>query len=343
MKIFTFPSSPAIPPQLFLIIKNVDLRVNFKEFCQDIKTRYPQVKNVVRLKDKFNNDIKLVKLELTSDTLRVELLNKRKITISYIVYDIEEYLALPNILICSNCMGLGHFKKQCTQIKSTCRTCGEMADDLKLHICSKIEKCIHCGDNHKSNSLRCQVVKSFRCELTRKLLSTNKRSTNSTTINSNNMNYSNFKYFNSDFPPLPKPQLEPINHNNNMLNKLDELLGKIKEVNNHLSNLESKYNKFEQFMIEKKENDLLVKENLNLLSKQSTEVKNELVHHSLLIERHENLFMKLIIPMFEDLLSLIASQNKDRKGNIVDADLKLKLELYLIQMKKSKEGKAHTN
>ncbi|CAF4895753.1 unnamed protein product, partial [Rotaria sp. Silwood2] len=92
-------------------------------------------------------------------------------------------------------------------------------------------------------------------------------------------------------------------------------------------------------MIEKKESDLLIKENINLLSKQSVAFKKDLVHHSLLIERHENLFMKLIVPMFEDLFGLIASQNQDKKGNILDPDpdLKLKLERYLIQMKKAKE------
>ncbi|CAF5095822.1 unnamed protein product, partial [Rotaria magnacalcarata] len=83
-----------------------------------------------------SNKIKEVKLELTSSSVREELLIKRKITVDYIVYDIEEYLAPENILICSKCMGLGHFMKQCTQVKSTCRTCGECADDLKLHACS---------------------------------------------------------------------------------------------------------------------------------------------------------------------------------------------------------------
>ncbi|CAF5173817.1 unnamed protein product, partial [Rotaria magnacalcarata] len=154
---YIFPNSSAIPPQLSLLIKNVDLRLDFNEFGQEIKTRYPQIKNVIRLKNKFNNGIKLVKLELTSSSVREELLTKRKITIGYIVYDIDEYLAPANILICSQCMGLGHSMKQCTQIKNTCRTCGETADDLKLHICSQIEKCIHCGQNHKSNSFKCQV------------------------------------------------------------------------------------------------------------------------------------------------------------------------------------------
>ncbi|CAF3276478.1 unnamed protein product [Rotaria socialis] len=197
--------------------------------------------------------------------------------------------------------------KQCTQIKSTCRTCGECADDLKLHVCSKIEKCIHCGQNHKSNSLKCQVVKSFRSELTRKLLSSINCSTSSTNNNLNNMSNSGFKYFSSEFPSMPRPQYLPTNHNNTMLTKLDDLLEKITEVNNHLSNLESKYSKFEQFMAEKQESDLLVKENLNLLSKQSGEFTKDLVHHSLLIERHDNLFIKSIIPMFEDLFGLIAS------------------------------------
>ncbi|CAF3453526.1 unnamed protein product [Rotaria socialis] len=334
---YTFPYSPSIPPQLSLLIKNVDLRLDFNEFCQEIKTRYPQIKNVIRLKNKFNNDIKLVKLELTSSSVREELLLKRKITVDYIVYDIDEYLAPANILICSKCMGLGHFMKQCTQVKSTCRTCGDCADDLKLHVCSKIEKCIHCGQNHKSNSLKCQVVKSFRSELTRKLLSSINCSTSSTTNNINNMSNSGFKYFSSEFPSMPTPQYLPTNHNNTMLTKLDDLLGKITEVNNHLSNLESKYNKFEQFKTEKQESDLIVKENLNLFSKQSIEFKKDLVHHSLLIERHDNLFIKLIIPMFEDLFGLIASQNQDKKGNILDIDLKLKLERYLIQMKKAKE------
>ncbi|CAF4346147.1 unnamed protein product, partial [Rotaria sp. Silwood2] len=302
------------------------------ESARYAQTRYPFSPFIIR----FN----AVKLELTSSTVREELLIKEKITVGYIAYDIDEYLAPANILICSKCMGLGHFMKQCTQVKSTCRTCGECTDDLKQHICSKIEKCVHCGQNHKSNSLKCQVVKSFRSELTRKLLSPNNRSTSSTTNTLNNMSNSNFKYSSSDFPPMPMPQFVPTNPNNTMLTKLDGLLGKITEVNNHLSNVELKYNNFEQFMIEKKESDLLIKENINLLSKQSVAFKKDLVHHSLLIERHENLFMKLIVPMFEDLFGLIASQNQDKKGNILDPDpdLKLKLERYLIQMKKAKEG-----
>jgi hypothetical protein len=126
---FSFPSTPAIPPQLCLLIKNVDLHIDFNEFCDDIKNKYPQVKNIIRMKNKFQNDIKLIKLEFTSPAVRDKLLNEKRIIVNYITNDTVEYLVPATVLICSKCMAIGHFKKQCSQIKETCRTCGELVDD----------------------------------------------------------------------------------------------------------------------------------------------------------------------------------------------------------------------
>ncbi|CAF4345612.1 unnamed protein product, partial [Rotaria sp. Silwood2] len=335
---YAFPSDQVIPPQLSLIVKNVDLHLDFDDFCSEIKLRYPSVKNVIRMKNKFQSYIKLVKLELTSSSLREELLNGKKIIIGYIAYDIAEYLAPATVLICSKCMGLGHFKKQCSQIKNTCRTCGDLVDDLKLHICSKIEKCIHCGLDHKSNSLKCHMVKSYRSELTRKLLSSNNHSSHVSQNGMIDLNKNvNIVYNNSHFPGLPVAQNSSSNH---MLNKLDNLLAQIAEVNVHLSNLKVKNDKIEQITLAKNDSDILIKENLNLLSKQSMELKKEVIVNNLKVKRHENMFTKLIIPMFEDFFSFITIQNCDSNGRTLDADLKLKLERYLIQMKKAKEAKA---
>ncbi|CAF4984708.1 unnamed protein product [Rotaria sp. Silwood1] len=52
------------------------------------------------------------------------------------------------------------------------------------------------------------------------------------------------------------------------------------------------------------------------------DLKKNVVQHSLYIDRHENLFCKLLIPMFEDLFSFIAAQNCDKRGNPLDVDLK---------------------
>jgi hypothetical protein len=171
-------------------------------------------------------------------------------------------------------MAIGHFKKQCTQIQNTCRTCGEHYADLKDHNCSHVDKCIHCQQNHKSNSLKCPVVKTFRAELTKKLLSLNNHSTPTTS----NSNITPFIHNTTDFPFLPAQQATTVSP---MMMKLDDLIIKMSEVKDHLANLTLKHDKFEQFMLEKNQ----------------------------------------------------------KKGNPLDADLKCKLERYLIQMKKAKEGK----
>ncbi|CAF4669027.1 unnamed protein product, partial [Rotaria magnacalcarata] len=82
-----------------------------------------------------------------------------------------------------------------------------------------------------SNSIKCPVIKSYRAELTKKLLNTNNRSTlSSTTINDVN----NYVYDPSNFPPLPVPH---ASFNGPVLSKLDDLIGKIAQVSQQLSNV----------------------------------------------------------------------------------------------------------
>ena len=66
---------------------------------------------------------------------------KKRIIINYISYELVEYLASANVLICSKCLALGHFSKNCLQSKETCRTWGVQIDDLKTHHCSNVEMC----------------------------------------------------------------------------------------------------------------------------------------------------------------------------------------------------------
>ncbi|CAF1218164.1 unnamed protein product [Adineta steineri] len=119
----------------------------------------------------------------------------------------------------------------------------------------------------------------------------------------------------SNYPSLPTPQVPVINP---MMNKLDDLIGKLSEVKDHLANLSSKYDKFEEFMKDKNQNDEHIKENLATLSNYSSELKKNVIHNSLLINRHENLFIKLILPMLEDVFSLFAAQIIDKQGNSLD-------------------------
>ncbi|CAF4598382.1 unnamed protein product, partial [Rotaria magnacalcarata] len=61
---------PSIPPQLSGVIQNVAFNVDWGEFVQDLKRQYPQIVNVIRLKNRNLKDLKLVKVEFNSDTIR---------------------------------------------------------------------------------------------------------------------------------------------------------------------------------------------------------------------------------------------------------------------------------
>ena len=75
---FSLPSLPSIPPQLSLFIKDVDLNIDYDDFCSDIKAHYPKVQNIIRMKNKFQSPIRMMKIELTSSSIRDKLLNEKK-------------------------------------------------------------------------------------------------------------------------------------------------------------------------------------------------------------------------------------------------------------------------
>ena len=80
------------------------------EFINDLKDKYPDIKNVIRLKNKFQEDIRFMKIEFSSLDVWNQILAMRKVNINYKAYDVEEYIAPVSILICSKCCGIGHFK-----------------------------------------------------------------------------------------------------------------------------------------------------------------------------------------------------------------------------------------
>ena len=163
--------SPSIPPQLALVIPAVSLQIVWDEFVQEVKEKYPDIANVIRLKNKAQQPVRAVKLEFLSSKLRGEIIAAGEISISHMKLKVVKYYAQANMLICSNCYGIGHFRKNCSQKnEATCKTYGEKSISLKDHQCSGVLKCIHCGGVHESNDAKCKVVKDYRAALSRNLL-----------------------------------------------------------------------------------------------------------------------------------------------------------------------------
>ncbi|CAM4775765.1 unnamed protein product [Rotaria magnacalcarata] len=261
---YTRPSTLSIPPQLSLIIKNVSLSIDFADFTNEIKASYPNVRNVIRMKHKNQLNIKLVKLEFSEPGQRDEILNRGKIFVHFLTYDVEGYLAPARVLICSKCMGLGHFRKQCKQTQDTCKKCGQTYDDVNNHTstCTQLQ-CIHCQGNHMSNDMKCPKVKQFRADLTKFLLSP--------AIQANHQgNYLNLN--STNFPPLNSAQRHTtFNHNpnsnhwspntgstNSIINKIDTLVNSMNQLNVMLDKMVNKNHELDQFMKDKKINDEII-------------------------------------------------------------------------------------
>jgi hypothetical protein len=236
---FSRPSKPSIPPQLSLLIKNVNLNIHFAQFSIDLKSSYPDIINIIRMKNKKYEEIKLIKIEFNKPEQRNDILFKGKILIGSLSYVIKEYLAPARVLICSKCMAIGHFRKQCQQSNETCKTCGDSCPDLKQHSCSNNLNCIHCKGHHQSNDMKCLIVKEFRANLTKRLLAVVPNSKNNNNYYRNNNNINQFQLNQNDFPSLPDAERTIIhgyksnnyinNNNNNML------LSKFEEMNQNLS------------------------------------------------------------------------------------------------------------
>ncbi|CAF5017620.1 unnamed protein product [Rotaria sp. Silwood1] len=323
---FTFPSMPSFPPPLSMIMKNVDLIVDLNELCAELNSLYPEIHNIIRLKNKYQNDIKMMKIEILSSSKHDALLKDGKIRGLGMTFDIEEYLCPATVLICSKCQGIGHFRRQCKQQSDTCKTCGTNCTDIRQHRCTSIMHCIHCMKNdHPSNSLKYPIVKEYRSVLTKKLLST------STTIITSKNNYS---YDPSGFSGLPQPQSStaPISINNKTSNKIDELIFSVTKMNDTLDRIEIKKQKeFELFIIESKKTDGYLLAKVEELMMNNKEVKDK-------SDSNEKLIKKLILPSL-DLLSHFLQHINLKATGIDNTDFKYKIQTVRAQLDNALKGK----
>jgi hypothetical protein len=223
--------TPSIPPQLSLVLPIVSLQIEWNDFVQELKDKYPDIANIIRLKNRAQQPVRAVKLELLSAKIRNEILAAGEIPVMHMKLRVVEYFSQANVLICSNCYAIGHFRKNCPQKdEATCKTCGEKCSKLIDHQCSGVLQCIHCGGPHVSNDTKCKVVKDYRAALTRNLLaniaSKNEEGSNSgpahKNITTSIPSTSGQSYANAT-------QMTPLNSNEIIFKKLDAILIKVED------------------------------------------------------------------------------------------------------------------
>jgi hypothetical protein len=82
---------------------------------EELKVNYPGIAGIIRLKNKAQQLVRAVKLEFLSSKARSELLDAGVISVMHMKFKVVEYFSQTNVLICSNCCGIGHFRKNCPQ------------------------------------------------------------------------------------------------------------------------------------------------------------------------------------------------------------------------------------
>ena len=222
--------SPSIPPQLSLVLPSVSLQTDWDEFVKEVKEKYSEVVNVIRFKNKAQVPVRAVKLEFSSPKARDTVFQDGAVSVMHMKYKVVEYYALANVLICSNCHGIGHFRNNCPQSgEASCKVCGDKCADLKSHTCSGVPKCVHCAGEHNSNDAKCLVLKDYRAALTRNLLANNTARTPGSVMPRPPPSIADLQ----DRPAYSTvAQMTPLNFDDVLSKKLDQILAKVEEESN---------------------------------------------------------------------------------------------------------------
>ena len=354
---FSFPSSPSIPPQLAIIIRNVDASVDVADMLVALKESFPSTRNVIRLKNKFGNDTDRLKVELSSPVERQALLDGRRVALHHTMYSVGEYLAPASVLICSKCCGIGHFRRQCTETLDSCKKCGQSCPDMKAHQCSAAPSCKHCNGDHLSNSLKCPVIRSFRAELTRKLLNSNTNTYDYHETGPAPRGTSTFRAIPSTLLPVPsgsalassRPWPQDRRIEASMSTKLDSLINGLAKVHETLNKVCESNARFERFMVDQHERVRLLEHEVSNLQCKDEVLETELAQCKTTCAVHQKEVVliasqtkKLILPIIDDVLLALGRLNKDSSGRTLDAELHCRFERYRAQVTKAVTGKSHS-
>ncbi len=196
--------------------------------------------------------------------------------------------------------------------------------------------------------MKCPKVKQFRADLTKFLLSPATHA---------NPQYNDVDFTCTNFPPMNPAQIPSIynkninknNHNNyyhydgvhrtplsnphhwssntcttsSIVNKIDDLINRMNQVNVMLEKIVNKNDQFEQFIKDKTINDEIVSNKIDDLIKNENNIKLITAQHEIKITRHKNLFMKLVIPILDEASSFLSNINLGKHSETLDADFKV--------------------
>ncbi|CAM2730222.1 unnamed protein product [Rotaria socialis] len=164
------PIPPAhLPPQHTIILKWIKHSISDQDIKEELNINYKSLRSITTMNGTRNDRTRHVKVELLDKKDYELLLNNRKINLMGQLYEIDEFLPAPKILICGRCNQPGHIKKTCTNSTfDICRRCGGERTNAEEHKECHI-KCHHCGADHISTDYKCPTLDDYRRQLIHEL------------------------------------------------------------------------------------------------------------------------------------------------------------------------------
>lgn len=156
-----------LPPQHSIIFKFVPKTISVEELLESISDVCQSKFTLEEMKGSITNRSRHMRLDLTSKDEVTRILNSGVFPIAGHLLEVTEFLAPPQILICSRCNCPGHVKKECKGPFDRCRRCGlnkTQGDHRECDI-----KCHHCNGDHLSTDYRCPIIVKYRSELIEEL------------------------------------------------------------------------------------------------------------------------------------------------------------------------------
>jgi hypothetical protein len=122
-----------LPAKNAIILKFIDNKITLEEIKVIVKEKLTSVYAIEEMMGTITYRSRHVRVDLLSKDEYTNILNSGKFVINSHLYEVDEYLPSPKVLICNKCNSPGHIKKNCKSDNEICKRCGKDKNDGTEH------------------------------------------------------------------------------------------------------------------------------------------------------------------------------------------------------------------
>lgn len=153
-----------LPPQNTIVIKFMPNEIHTNEIKDELTNIYPSIFSVEDMLGTMRSKCRHIRVEFCQRSDYAKLMDDGKVGLQGQIFEVEEYLPPPKILICNKCHIPGHTKKACQSSINICRRCGMDRNNGNNHAECPL-KCYHCSGTHQATDYKCPIIIKFRQDL----------------------------------------------------------------------------------------------------------------------------------------------------------------------------------